>query len=105
MKQPNCNCSCAKTKNAEETEEVLVTNAIEKFRYNSVPGLQQTTSVEIGCLRDAVAESKENTEEENKVKIEALTVIKQALDVALKNGAYSSLEEVNAILNAFKNIQ
>ena len=48
---------------------------------------------------------KENTEEENKVKIEALTVIKQALDVALKNGAYSSLEEVNAILGAFKNLQ
>lgn len=48
---------------------------------------------------------KENTEEQNKVKNEALTVIKQALDIALKNGAYSSLEEVNAILNAFKNIQ
>ena len=47
----------------------------------------------------------ENTQEQNKVKNEALNVIKQALDIALKNGAYSSLEEVNAILNAFKNIQ
>tara|TARA_R100000544_G_C2180905_1_gene36824 strand:+ start:96 stop:248 length:153 start_codon:yes stop_codon:yes gene_type:complete len=44
-------------------------------------------------------------QEQNKIKTEALTVIKQALDIALKNGAYSSLEEVNAILNAFKNIQ
>ena len=48
---------------------------------------------------------KENTQEENKAKTEALKLIKQALDIALKNGAYSSLEEVNAILNAFKNIQ
>jgi|TARA_R110001599_G_scaffold114521_1_gene280456 hypothetical protein len=44
-------------------------------------------------------------QEQNKIKNEALTVIKQALDIAIKNGAYSSLEEVNAILNAFKNIQ
>jgi len=62
MSQLNCNCSCSRNK-VEEPEEVIVANAMKKFGYNSVPGLQQTTQVEIGCLKDAVDGSKENTKD------------------------------------------
>jgi len=47
----------------------------------------------------------EELKEKAKVKQDSLMIIKQALDIALKNGAYSTLEEVNAILGAFKNLQ
>jgi|TARA_R110002012_G_scaffold18762_6_gene68601 DNA replication protein DnaD len=47
----------------------------------------------------------EELKKQAKVKQDSLMIIKQALDIALKNGAYSTLEEVNAILGAFKNLQ
>lgn len=47
----------------------------------------------------------EELKKQAKVKQDSLMIIKQALDIALKNGAYSTLEEVNTILGAFKNLQ
>ncbi len=47
----------------------------------------------------------EELKKQAKAKQDSLMIIKQALDIALKNGAYSTLEEVNAILGAFKNLQ
>lgn len=47
----------------------------------------------------------EELKEKAKAKQDSLMIIKQALDIALKNGSYSTLEEVNAILGAFKNLQ
>lgn len=47
----------------------------------------------------------EELKKQAKVKQDSLMIIKQALDIALKNGSYSTLEEVNAILGAFKNLQ
>tara|TARA_R110002049_G_scaffold641_4_gene3855 strand:- start:961 stop:1134 length:174 start_codon:yes stop_codon:yes gene_type:complete len=47
----------------------------------------------------------EELKKQAKEKQDSLMIIKQALDIALKNGAYSTLEEVNAILGAFKNLQ
>lgn len=64
MSQFNCNCSCSEKKYIEqEPEEAVVANAMKEFGYNSVPGLRQTTQVEIGCLYDAVADHKENTQD------------------------------------------
>ena len=47
----------------------------------------------------------EELKKQAKAKQDSLMIIKQALDIALKNGAYSTLEEVNTILGAFKNLQ
>ena len=47
----------------------------------------------------------EELKKQAKEKQDSLMIIKQALDIALKNGAYSTLEEVNTILGAFKNLQ
>lgn len=57
-------CNCSSTKEPEiiiDQEEYKVSNAMKKFGYNSVPGLRQTTQVEIDCLKNAVVGSKENT--------------------------------------------
>ena len=57
-------------------------------------------------MKNVIDQNKEEElKKQAKVKQDSLMIIKQALDIALKNGAYSTLEEVNTILGAFKNLQ
>ena len=57
-------------------------------------------------MKNVIDQNKEEElKKQAKAKQDSLMIIKQALDIALKNGAYSTLEEVNAILGAFKNLQ
>ena len=61
MSKYNCSCSCSLNEEEDNMlEEVAVSNAMKKFAYNSVPVLRQTTQVEISCLKDAVADNKED---------------------------------------------
>ena len=57
-------------------------------------------------MKNVIDQNKEEElKKQAKAKQDSLMIIKQALDIALKNGAYSTLEEVNTILGAFKNLQ